>query len=152
MCLTDVPFSKYLIVIDLLAILSINIVHIVYGFLIKENYFNPYELFGSSPLFDLSISNDCKDKSAVVFHTWGGRLEKKKTFDKNLNTRYYYKAFDQTDLKKINGNYFCYKYISYKDLLYNGQIIKKGEECPSEYKKNCGKIDTLKQELCIKEN
>ena len=54
--------------------------------------------------------------------------------------------------KKIYGKYFCYKEILYKELLYNGQIIKKGKEYPSEYKKNCGRIDTLEQELCIKEN
>ena len=54
--------------------------------------------------------------------------------------------------QKIYGNYFCYKEILYKDLLYNGQIIKKGEECSSEYNKNCGRLDTLEQELCIKEN
>ena len=57
---------------------------------------------------------------------------------------------DQTDIRKINGNYFCYKHFSYKDLLYNGQIIKKGDECPSQYPKNCGRLDTLEQELCIK--
>ena len=55
-----------------------------------------------------------------------------------------------TDIKLINGHYFCYKHISYKDLLYNGQIIKKGERCPQQYENNCGIIDTLEQELCIK--
>ena len=152
MCLIDPLKNKYLIVIDLLAIFVINIVHIVFGFLIKYNYFDPYNLFGSSPLFDFSISKDCKDKSAISFHQWGGRLEKKWTLDNDFNVQYYYEAYDQTDLKKINGYYFCYRYISYKDLLYNLQIIKKGTECPSEYKKNCGRIDTLEQELCIKEN
>ena len=47
-------------------------------------------------------------------------------------------------------NIFCYKHISYKDLLNNGQIIKKGEKCPLEYSQNCGRLDTLEQELCIK--
>ena len=59
---------------------------------------------------------------------------------------------DETDIKKINGKYFCYKHLSYIDLLNNGQIIKNGSECPSEYPKNCGKLDTLKQELCIEEH
>ena len=59
---------------------------------------------------------------------------------------------DATDIKKINGKFFCFRNISYKDLLNNGQIIKKGSECPLEYHKNCGKLDTLEQELCIKEN
>ena len=38
------------------------------------------------------------------------------------------------------------------DLLNNGQIISNGTECPEEYKTNCGRIDTLNQELCIKED
>ena len=38
-----------------------------------------------------------------------------------------------------------------KDLLYNGQIIQKGKQCPSQYKKNCERIDTLEQELCVNE-
>ena len=59
---------------------------------------------------------------------------------------------DPVDITKINGKYFCYKNISYIDLLNNGQIIKNGTKCPHEYKKNWGKIDTLNQELCIKEN
>jgi len=43
-----------------------------------------------------------------------------------------------------------YKYISYKELLYNGQIIKKEEKCVNNYLKDCGTIDTLNQHLCIK--
>ena len=58
----------------------------------------------------------------------------------------------KTDIKKVNGKYFCYKHISYINLLNNGQIIKNESECPSEFPKNCGKLDTLEQELCIKEN
>ena len=61
-------------------------------------------------------------------------------------------VYDETDIKIINGNYFCYKYISYRDLLNNGQIIKKGSKCPSKYPKNCGILDALKQELCIEEH
>ena len=57
-----------------------------------------------------------------------------------------------TNITKINGKYFCYKNISYIDLLKNGQIIKNGTECPKEYNKKCGKIDTLNQELCINVN
>ena len=79
---------------------------------------------------------------------------------KNLKTtNYYYNrkghrhsvkgTADITDIAKINGYKFCFKKISYRDLLYNGQIIKKGESCPQEYK-NCGIIDTLDQQLCIK--
>ena len=101
--------------------------------------FNVHDLFNSSPLFDFSISEDCGNRTKVIFHKWNGFKAKKM-------------QINQTDIVKINGNYFCYKHISYKDLLYNGQIIKNGAECPKEYNKNCGRIDTLNQELCIKEN
>ena len=47
--------------------------------------------------------------------------------------------------------YFCYdNTYTYKDLLYNGQIIKKEEQCNDVYPKDCGTIDTLNQHLCIK--
>ena len=65
---------------------------------------------------------------------------------------YIWVYYDKTNITKINGNNFCYKFISYKELVKNGQIIKNGKECPKEYNKNCGRIDTLNQELCIKEN
>ena len=45
---------------------------------------------------------------------------------------------------------FCYDKKIYKDLLYNGQIIKKDETCEGQYLKDCGIIDTLEQHLCIK--
>ena len=55
----------------------------------------------------------------------------------------------QNKILKINGNYFCYeKQKSYRELLYDGQIIKQNENCKYGYK-NCGTIDTLKQKLCI---
>ena len=38
--------------------------------------------------------------------------------------------------------------MSYKELLYNNQIIKQNEKCPNGYK-NCGIIDTLGQILCM---
>ena len=105
--------------------------------------FNVYDLFNSSPFFDFSISTDCGNKSNIIFHRWGGFSTYRRSKRIILN---------ETDITKINGYYFCYKHISYKDLLYNGQIIKNGTECPKEYNKNCGRIDTLNQELCIKEN
>ena len=140
-----------MIFVELIAIFTINVVHAVLGFLIKVNYFNINDLLGASPLFDFSISDDCQDKTAVVFHKWGGRLDYEWTVDENLNPTQKIVVVDETGLKKINGYYFCYKNISYLDLLYNGQIIKEGEECPSEYRKSCGRLDTLKQKLCIKE-
>ena len=67
MCMIRVLNKNYLLVIESLAILAINIVHIVYGYSIKDNYFDPYDLFGSSPLFDFSISNDCKINLLLSF-------------------------------------------------------------------------------------
>lgn len=55
------------------------------------------------------------------------------------------KIVDRTDIVKINGNMFCYEKKSYKEVLYNGQIIKKDESCGEEYPINCGIIDTLEQ-------
>ena len=118
---------------------------------ITVNEFNPYCFFDSSPLFDFSISSDCGDKTPVIFHRWQGRVEREIYYDEDFNQQEKITLFDETDLTKIDGNYFCYKHISYKDLLGNGQIIKNVTECPSEYSKNCGRIDTLGQKLCIKD-
>ena len=57
---------------------------------------------------------------------------------------------DVKDITKINGYKFCYsKKKTYLELLNNGQIIKKGESCKPNYI-NCGTIETLEQQLCIK--
>ena len=139
--------NSVLIWFELIIILASGILHIVFGFKRKLPDFNIYDLFNASPLFDFYLSDICNDKSNNVFHTWGGwkRLE-------DVGDAYSWFYYDKTNITKINGKYFCYKYISYIDLLNNGQIIKNGTECPKEYKKNCGRIDTLNQELCIKEN
>ena len=136
---------------SIFTVFIISIVHTVFAFLIKKNYFNTYDLFDSSPLFDFSLSDDCQSKEKYVLNQWGGRLKFKTGFDDDWNFDTRLAPSEETNITKINKKYFCYKHISYKDLLYNGQIIKKGAECPSEYKKNCGRIDTLEQELCIKE-
>ena len=151
MCLINKLNNRYLIFIEIILIFAINVTHIVFGFLIKVKNFSIQDFFGSSPLFDFSINSDCEGKSAIVFHKWEGRLEYEWTINDHLLPTKEAKIVDKTDLKKINGNYFCYKHISYKDLLYNGQIIKKGDKCPSKFKKNCGRLDTLEQELCINE-
>ena len=151
MCMFKPFNNKYFVIISVSVIIAINIIHAALGFSIKVTKFNSYELFDSSPLFDFELSNYCDEKSSLTFHRWGGRTKEKWTLDDNLIPTKKTEIYDQTDIKKINGNNFCYKQKSYKDLLYNGQIIKKGAECPSEYKTNCGRIDTLEQELCIKE-
>ena len=153
MCLIKNLDKIYLRIIELAVILIISIVHAVFAFFINANYNETLDLFDSSPLFDFSIGNDCQNKNKVIFHRWGGRKEIETYFDiDDFSIKTETNIVDETDITKINGNFFCYTHISYKDLLYNGQIIKKGKECPSEFKKNCGRIDTLEQELCIKEN
>ena len=150
MCIFEKINHPYIILPNTAFIFIISIIHIVFGALITLNKFNIFDLFDSSPLFDFSIGKDCQDKSAVVFHRWGGKKKSEFYINDNLEPSYKIVPDDETDLKKINGNYFCYKHITYRDLLNNGQIIKKGGECPTEYNKKCGKIDTLEQELCIK--
>ena len=46
--------------------------------------------------------------------------EKQEYFGKKPNKR----IVDKTNIDKINGYYFCYKYKSYRRLLYNNQIKK----------------------------
>ena len=134
--------------IELIIIFIVSVSHIVFGFLRKEPDFNTYDLFNASPLFNFFINADCNIWLKNVFHTWGGWKRQEQTAEGTVQ----WVIYDVTNITKINGNCFCYKYISYKDLLNNGQIIKSGTVCPKEYNKNCGRIDTLNQELCIKEN
>ena len=133
--------------IELIVIAVVSTLHIVFGFIRKMPDFNTYNLFDSSPFFDFSINNECNNEENNIFHTWGGWKRKE-----DDGETYHWAYYDRTNITKINGNRFCYKYISYKDLLNNGQIIKNGTKCPKEYNKTCGRIDTLNQELCIKEN
>ena len=149
MCIINKLNKPFLIQMDIITIFAISILHIVISVMRKQPDFNTYELFNSSPFFDFSIGDDCYDKTSIVFHTWGGW--KNYEYD-DTHKDYRFKTVDLTNITKIHGNYFCYKYISYIDLLNNGQIIKQGTECPKEYNKNCGKVDTLNQELCIKED
>ena len=137
--------NEYFLFANCVIIILIAIVHFVFVFFIKETDLdNIFDAFESSPLFDFSIKETCDSNFPLVFHTWAGiRVSSGGKYSSS-------KIVDVTDITKINGYSFCYKYISYKDLLYNGQIIKKGETCPQEYQKNCGIIDTLEQELCIK--
>lgn len=137
--------NKYLLLLENLLFVLIAITHIILSFLVKQTDFsNIIDTLESSPLFEFSLNADCKMKSEIVFHTWEGRKDYYITRDFTIE--------DVTPLTKINGNKFCYKHISYEKLLKNGQIIKKGGNCPNEYTKNCGIIDTLEQELCIKDN
>ena len=146
MCLIEEFNKTILIWIELIMILIVGAAHIIFGFLRKRPDFNTYELFNSSPFFDFSIGDYCYDKTTIVFHTWGGW--KNYEYD-DTHKDYRFKTVDLTNITKINGNYFCYKYISYIDLLNNGQIIKQGAECPKEYNKNCGRIDIYMIKILI---
>ena len=142
--------NKYFVIIDFILIFLIGIMHFVFSFYIEQTDFqNIFDAFESSPLFDFSVSNNCGKYSHIVFHIWEGRKETE-YYRSNGKTRSRTKILDKKEIDRINGYYFCYEYKSYKELLYNGQIIKKEEECPTTYPKDCGIIDTLNQHLCIK--
>ena len=141
----------YFVLIDFIFILIICIIHFVFYFYIKETDFsNIFDIFESSPLFDFSLDIDCGAFDHVVFHVWEGR-EVSRSYSTRGHVRSRTETEDITEITKISWNNFCFKKTTYKDLLYNGQIIKKGKTCPQEYIKNCGTIDTLEQELCIKD-
>ena len=144
-------FKRFILLIIIFLIFLVGLAHFISGFLLKVNHFNSSDLMNSYPLFDFSIGN-CQDKLKVIFHRYGGRKDYNFTKIGDFSPEKETKIVDETDIKKINGYYFCYRNISYKNLLNNGQVIKKGEKCPSAYSKNCGTLDTLEQELCINNN
>ena len=139
MCIINKLNTTNIIWTDLVIIFIVSVLNFVFGYFRKRPDFNTYDLFNSSPFFNFLEYDIYQNKEVNVFHTWGG-----------IKTDYFF--YGATNITSINSQYFIYKYISYIDLLNNGQIIKKGTECPKEYNKNCGRIDTLNQELCIKEN
>ena len=144
--------NRFIIITDSLLILVLCILHLVLCLHMRQTDFdNIFDTLDSSPLFDFNINNNCGVKDNIIFHVWGGK-EIKNYYRKNGKTHHRTNIVDVSDIEKINGNLFCYKYISYKDLLYNGQIIKKEEFCGDKYPKDCGIIDTLEQHLCIKNN
>ena len=151
MCLIARLENKYFIIIQTVVSIAIGVIHYFYSKYTRVTYFNTYDLFDSSPLFDFSVSDNCQGKASISFHRWGGRAKIEYTWNREFRTVKEIIPYDQTDIRILNGNYLCYKHISYKDLLNNGQIIKKGEKCPTKYKLNCGRIDTLEQELCIED-
>ena len=142
----------FIFTFNYITIIILFLLHFVSYFLIKEPnldiIFYAYEL---SPLFDFDVNIDCGNNSQIIVHVWEGRTEEHRAADKR-GYSIYYTIHDKTQIDKINENLFCFKKITYKELLYNGQIIKNGEDCPGDYEKNCGIIDTLEQKLCIKKN
>ena len=140
----DDYLDNYILIIsDIILLFGIGVVHLVFYFYIKQSDFgNIFDLFDSSPLFNFRIDNSgCGTDSHLIFHVWEGR----KQGGRQTKTE----ILDKTDIDRINGYYFCYTHKSYKDLLYNGQILKKEEQCKGDYPQDCGTIDTLDQHLCI---
>ena len=72
------------------------------------------------------LHDDCYPDERIIFQNWKGIKEHYTDSNNNQATKIVY----ETDITKINGKAYCYKAISYKDLLSNGQIIKKEEICP----------------------
>ena len=100
----DIIENKYLVTFDFILIIAITIIHFVFYYQIKKTDLDfIFKAFDSSPLFDFSVDSNCDSNSHVIFHIWEG-----------IN------AQSKTNIVKINGKYFCYKKILYKDLLYNG--------------------------------
>ena len=139
----DDYLDNYILIIsDIILLFGIGVVHLVFYFYIKQSDFgNIFDLLDSSPLFNFRIDNRSWADSHLVFHVWGGR--------RHHVSRSNTEILDKTDIDRINGYYFCYTHKSYKDLLYNGQILKKEEQCKGDYPQDCGIIDTLDQHLCI---
>ena len=86
MCWLVKKFNLYFSFVIVISIIIINVIKIVFGFLIEVNYFNISDLFSSSPLFDFSFSNDCQGKKEIIFHRWEGRKDTEWTLDNNFST------------------------------------------------------------------
>ena len=152
MCIFNYTNNIFSVISVLVFVLAMGIIHVVGYFYVSERHFdNMIDNLEASPLFNLHLSDTPCSNSKVVFYTWGGRAKRETYYDNDFKERVKVTVYDVTDLVKVYGKYFCYDHISYRNLLRNGQIIKKGTECPSQYSKNCGRIDTLNQELCIEE-
>ena len=139
-----------IIIFDVIFLILLSIMHFTFSFFIRSSDFhNLFDTFESSPLYDFELNDNCGIKDYIIFHTWEG-YEKTEYYYERGRSRSRTEIVDKTDITKINGYLFCYKKkLSYRDLLYNGQIIKKDETCKTGFK-DCGTIDTLKQKLCIR--
>ena len=134
--------------------IAISLMHFIFFFMFKITEFNNiFNSLDSSPFFNFHLDgNNCGADEYITFHTWGG-IKEKHTHSYYRNGKRHHSTeiviVGKSEINKINGRYFCYKKgMTYKQLLYNNQIIKKNETCKDGYK-NCGIIDTLEQQLCM---
>ena len=140
--------KNVLIFITILIIFSLGVIHFIFFFFLEETDFSDiFDSMESSPLFEFKVDSNCGKLSNVVFHRWEGL---KKNPSRNYEVEYSDK-YEKADIKILYGKKFCYNKISYKELLYNGQIRKKEEQYDSDYTQDCGIIDTLNQHLYIEE-
>ena len=148
MALTKLQKDVCITMIDCALIFLITVFHFISFFLIKSSDFTEiFDTYDSSPLFDLTLSDTpCSSTYNIIFHKWEGVKE----VHYHRKTRYT-RQKDATNIEKLKDKYFCYKPMTYKELLYNGQIKKEGETPSGEYTNDCGVIDTLGQHLYIKE-
>lgn len=63
-------------------------------------------------------------------------------------------SYKEIDYQIINSNYLCVKKsaLSYRDLIlkHSEQIVAKDKDCPKNFNKFCGIIDTLNRKFCVK--
>ena len=145
--------ANYLILGYSIILFIIHLIFLICSDKIEEiSYENIFNTLESSPLFNFEIKESCGGKSNIIFHVWEGWeiLETSLTYyNGRSRTHLTSEIIDRTNIEKINGNRFCYRnQPTYRDLLYNGQIIKENENCKDNYK-SCGIIDTLNQKLCV---
>ena len=134
MALTKLQKDVCITMIDCALIFLITVFHFVSFFLIKRSDFTEiFDTYDSSPLFDFALSNNpCPSTYNIIFHKWEGVKEEYW----HRKTRYT-RQKDATNIEKLKNNYFCYKPMTYKELLYNGQIKKEGETPSGEYTYDC---------------
>ena len=101
-----------LLIISSFILLLLNIFHLISYFFFKitdlNNIIDTYE---SSPLFNISISDNYDSKAHIVFHVWEGR----RTGDMDSPIA------DITEISKINGRW----YATTKKLIMNYYIMVK---------------------------
>ena len=99
----------WVIILDIILIIALDIIHLVFYYLIEETVFNNIlDTFSSTPLFDFEINSNCGANDNIIFHRWEGRKETTHYWS-NGHYRTKTDVVDATNITKINGNKFCYK-------------------------------------------